>query len=295
MVTANPDIDALFTLPLESFTAARNALAVSLRKAGKKLDAERVRRIARPPASAWAVNQVYWRRREDFDRLLALGGKARAASSSGRELRAALDARRALVAELTECAAAFLREAGHAASPNALRRITITLEVLSSAPASAEVQAGRLTADLEPLGFDDLALLLGGSATPAANVLPFDSAAHKARAAEKIAAEKRAAEKKTVEKRQAEALARERAKQAVKAAEEALKAARRKAAHAEAALAKAQAQIEALEKQKQEIEVRLARAQEVERTASGEASEAVQSVEDATRVLERARAVSNID
>ena len=49
------DINRLFELPLAEFTAARNALATRLKKAGRSGDAERVKSLAKPPVSAWAV------------------------------------------------------------------------------------------------------------------------------------------------------------------------------------------------------------------------------------------------
>ena len=59
-------IDALFQLPLDEFTAARNALA---KEAGK--DAPALKQLTKPPVAAWAVNQLYWERRDDYE---ALGG-----------------------------------------------------------------------------------------------------------------------------------------------------------------------------------------------------------------------------
>ena len=54
------EIDGLFRLPLSDFTAARNALAGRLKKDKRAIDAERVKALAKPPAPAWAVNQLYW-------------------------------------------------------------------------------------------------------------------------------------------------------------------------------------------------------------------------------------------
>ena len=81
------DVDALFTLPLAEFTAARNALIKQLKKANRDLDAEKVKALAKPSVSAWAVNQLYWRHRNEFDRLLAAGarfGHAHATQLGGR-------------------------------------------------------------------------------------------------------------------------------------------------------------------------------------------------------------------
>ena len=56
-------IDELYQLPLDEFTAARNALA---RETG---DAT-VKALTKPPVAAWAVNQLYWDRRDDYDALI---------------------------------------------------------------------------------------------------------------------------------------------------------------------------------------------------------------------------------
>ena len=59
-------IDRLYQLPLDEFTAARNALAKELGKEGAP-----VKTLAKPPAAAWAINQVFWQRRPAFDALIA--------------------------------------------------------------------------------------------------------------------------------------------------------------------------------------------------------------------------------
>ncbi len=64
-MAAPSDIDDLFQLPLTEYTAARNALAASLKAAGRAKDAMAVKALPRPPLSAWTVNQLYWRHRKD--------------------------------------------------------------------------------------------------------------------------------------------------------------------------------------------------------------------------------------
>jgi len=66
------EIDRLYQLPLDEFTAARNALAKS---AGG--DAGRVRGLAKPPVPAWIVNQLYWHDRRTWDALVAASENAR--------------------------------------------------------------------------------------------------------------------------------------------------------------------------------------------------------------------------
>ena len=63
MATASsPDdlIDQLYQLPLDEFTAARNALAKSSGQASLKA-------LEKPTLAAWAVNQLYWHQRATYD------------------------------------------------------------------------------------------------------------------------------------------------------------------------------------------------------------------------------------
>jgi hypothetical protein len=72
-------IDTLYQGPLDGFTAARNELAAARRKAGDREGADRVKALAKPTGTAWAVNQVWWRDRSVMERLLAAGEGQRAA------------------------------------------------------------------------------------------------------------------------------------------------------------------------------------------------------------------------
>ena len=261
------ETDALFKLPTGEFTAARNALAARLKKAGRTDEAARVKELTRPTATAWAVHQVYWLHPKDFERLVALDEKVRKAQASGHpSLRDVLDERRKLVSELTSRAETLLAEAGHGVSPDATRRMTITLESLGSwGRTEGAPQPGRLTADLEPLGFDGLAALLGGKKlAAAAKVLPFRSA-KQATPVEDPAA------------------VRARAREAVATAEKALRNAQRDAERAQAAHEKATARA-------QEAEARYAQAREEARVTASEARKTAQAVADAQRALEKARA-----
>src|SRR5688572_16322677 len=93
------DIDALFQLPLSEFTAARNALAARLKKAGKAQEAAQIKSLAKPSMTAWAVNQLYWEHRDVFDILISAGrrlGREQAAQLSGKaaDVRGALAQRK---------------------------------------------------------------------------------------------------------------------------------------------------------------------------------------------------------
>jgi hypothetical protein len=162
----NDDIDALFKLPLSEFTSARNDLAARLKRDGQADDANLVKAISKPSVSAWAVNQLYWKHRDAFDRLLATSQcfrKAQAAGEKMTAIRESLDARGEALSRLSDLATVLLRDAGHNPAPDTIHRITTTLEALSSyAKPSDGSTLGRLTQDVDPPGFESLASLMSG-------------------------------------------------------------------------------------------------------------------------------------
>src|ERR1041384_7509750 len=72
--TLDAEIDRLYQLPLDEFTAARNALA---KQAGK--EGASVRTLAKPSIAAWAVNQLHWRDRATWNGLIEAAENARRA------------------------------------------------------------------------------------------------------------------------------------------------------------------------------------------------------------------------
>jgi hypothetical protein len=160
------EVDALFRLPLAEFTGARNALAAQLKKSGRGDEAARVKALAKPSISAWAVNQLYWNHREEFDQLIALGERFHKAQKSGKvaEMRTALDARREALTELSDLATSLLRDAGNNPAPDTIHRITTTLEGISAYASRADgPRPGRLTNDVDPPGFESLAGFVPGA------------------------------------------------------------------------------------------------------------------------------------
>src|SRR5262245_20942669 len=156
------EIDALFKLSLAEFTPGRNALATLLKKSGRREEAERVKALAKPPISAWAVNQLYWQHRETFDRLVDAGQRfLQASKAAGKsEIAEAGNARQKVLTELSRLAAAVLLDAGHSVTPELMRRITTTLEAISVYASFADSSPGCLTHDLDPPGFEALAGLI---------------------------------------------------------------------------------------------------------------------------------------
>jgi hypothetical protein len=265
------EIDGLFQLSLAEFTGARNALAKQLKSQGLMLDAERVKALVKPSAPAWAVNQLYWRDPKAIERLRALGERLRKAQTGqlkNADLRALIEEKKQMTTALQAKASAILEEAGQAASADSMRRVSATLESLAAwGDVEGVPRAGRLTADLDPPGFDTLAVLMGGKKLEAEKVLLFRAP-------------------KPVED---PAAVRARLREAVQVAEKALREAQRDAERAESALAKADARVAAVGKQKQEIEARYAEAKEAARLASSEAKKTAQEVANAERSLAKAK------
>jgi hypothetical protein len=265
------EIDALFQRSLAEFTAARNTLAKRLKTEGRTLDAERVRALAKPSAPAWAVNQLYGRDPKAIERLLTLGERVRKAQTGQLarvDLRALIDEKKQMTTALLANASAILGEGGQSASADSLRRVSATLEALAAwGHAEGIPKAGRLTAELEPPGFDTLAALMGGKKRQTEKVLLF----------------------RTPKAAETPAVTRARQEEAVKAAEKALREAQRDVERAESALAKANAHVGAIEKQKQELEARYAEAKEAARLASNEARKSAQTAAGAERSLAKAK------
>ena len=301
--------DALFQLPLSEFTAARNALATRLKKAGAPEDAERIKSLTKPSVAAWAVNQLFWKHRILFDRLLDAGErfrKAQTAQLAGKsaDLRAPLEGRRAALSELTTHAAKLLADAGNTAAPDTMRRITTTLEALSTYAGLPDTpQPGRLLDDVQPPGFEALAALVPrvGSERTAGptRVIPF-AVTPKAR---KTPAKKAAGpedEKAREAERKAQIAA---AQAAVQDAERTLRDARKAAQRAEEELKKAAARAKEADAEKQKLEQQIetvtARANDARKNAravAAAAEGAAQEVEDAERALDKAnRALSSMN
>lgn len=288
------DVDELFKLPLGEFIAARDALAKRLKQNGRPDDAALVKALAKPPVSAWAVNQLYWNHRAAFEELLAAGQRFHKAQTSGAaakvaNMRGSLEARRAALAELSDLASSVLSDAGHSPSPDTIRRITTTLEAISAyASLSDGPTLGRLSQDVDPPGFESLAAFVPGGGL-------LKGAAVSSKLAATTSLQKKPA---ATEVRQLEATRQARiaaAKAAVQAAKKSFANARARAQGLEAAQKKANTETKQAEKQLRDAEERLKNARlasdaAVRRSQSvaAEVEEASKAMEDAKRTMEKA-------
>ena len=144
-------IDRLYQLPLEEFTAARNALA---KQAGP--EAARVRALTKPPITAWVVNQLYWHHGDVWNDLIAAAENARKAHRAvlaGRsgDVRAAGKVHEDAVERALKTTLALLAAADHPATDATKHIVATTLRALP-----ADEPPGRLSRALQPAGFEML-------------------------------------------------------------------------------------------------------------------------------------------
>jgi hypothetical protein len=302
------DVDALFRLPLAEFTAARNTLASKLKKAGRGDvggEADLVKALVKPSISAWTVNQLYWKHRDAFDRLIESGVRFHKAQSSGfagklADMRTALDARREALAHLSDLATSLLRGAGHNPTPDTIHRITTTLEAMSAYASSSNApRPGRLTHDVDPPGFESLASSLLGAGMTELTEKPLrvtpsqksGSAATNTR--RKVAPETDVRQLEATRKAKLAGIAA--AKVSLQEAKKSLADARDREQRLKVVQKKADAEAKEAEKQRRQAEERLEKARAASedaaqrvRSVAVEVEEAARSVEDAERTVEKA-------
>lgn len=222
------EIDRLYELPLGDFTAARNELVRRLRKDGDREAAERVKKLAKPSVSAWAVNQLARNEGARVRALIAAGERLRVAQArlldrgSAYALQEASGAVRRAVSDLVRPARAILEVGGHAATDAALDRVVETLRAAAVDEEARELlERGRLTRDVDATGFGPLPATPAPGGQPARREPPARDARRK-RAESKVSelrAEVRLLESSTRTAERAAAAARRAAGDAESAAE----------------------------------------------------------------------------
>jgi hypothetical protein len=154
------DIDELYSLPLDRFTAARDELARRLRKAGDRAASEDVKRLRKPSVAAWALNQVRRREPRRVDELIAAGDRLRDAQrqlQAGGErglLRQSTAEERALVQELVGLGERELVDVGHSVTGTLRDKLRQTLHAVARDPEIREqLSSGRLVSDRQVSDF----------------------------------------------------------------------------------------------------------------------------------------------
>lgn len=159
--------DALYALPPQGFTAARDAEVAAARAAGDKARATELAALKRPSQSAWLVNLVALRHPDTIDALVALGQTIRDAQGSvtPQQLRDLSARRRTELDAALALAGSLATEAAEPAPTRAqLAEVEGTLAAAMADPDAATlVRAGRVLKALTYSGFGVPAGSAGGS------------------------------------------------------------------------------------------------------------------------------------
>jgi len=273
VVMAPTDLDRLYQLPLEEFTAARNALA---KTAGTNAGA--IRGLVKPPLAAWAVNQLYWRDRRAWDALIEASENQRRANKavlSGRsgDVRAAGQVHDEAVQEALKATLDILTRDGHPATDATRQAILNTLRALPGDEAP-----GRLTKTLQPGGFEMLAGFSIAAAAKDTRVTKVQTAAKEAKATKEDARSK------------ADAKALTQAREAAASAERALKDAEQAVRRHEFEIARATRDEERAEKSVEQARAAIDEAKKALASAERELADATGRREAADAAAKKAKA-----
>jgi hypothetical protein len=144
------ELDALYQLPLDQFTSARDELAKRLRTDGQAEQAEQVKALRKPTVAVWLVNRLVREDELDVQRLLKAGeslAKTQTKLAQGQSPEAFLDARREEQRALERLARAAQRLAEReGVGRTAMDRATQTLRAASLTDEGRRLlKQGRLT------------------------------------------------------------------------------------------------------------------------------------------------------
>jgi chromosome segregation ATPase len=165
-------IDRLYALPLEEFTAARNELAKGLRASGDREAADLVRSLEKPSLPAWVANQLVRERAGEVRSLLEAadelrGAQERALGGAGADaVRSASEQERVALRALGDSAREVLEDAGRR-TPGTIERVVATLRAAAADPEARPLfEQGRLTHEIASSGFPALTAVPSKPETP---------------------------------------------------------------------------------------------------------------------------------
>ncbi len=145
--------EELYGVPLEDFTAQRNATAKQAKAGGDAELSEQVKALAKPTAAAWLANLLARERPDELEDLALLGEQMREATAAldGAKLRELTPRRHQQVDALVKDAGTL---AGRKVSTDVAQKLRETLDAALVDPAAAQaVRSGRLTSALRHVGF----------------------------------------------------------------------------------------------------------------------------------------------
>jgi hypothetical protein len=142
-------IARLYQLPLDEFTAARNALA-------KETGDAAIKKLEKPNLAAWTVNQLYWHERRLYDAVIAAAEAMRTAykqmlAGKSADVRAAEGVHADALRDAKQAAREILVSAGNTNPDTVMMAVAETLDALPG-----DEPPGRLTKPLRRMGFNVL-------------------------------------------------------------------------------------------------------------------------------------------
>jgi hypothetical protein len=310
--------DELYSLTPAEFIAVRDERSRQARAAGQRDLASAIKKLARPTASAWLVNQLARDLPGPMGHLFEVGEELLEAQRtlSGDRMRELSADRRRAIANLLPEASQLAARARQTASATVLGEVRATLEAAIADPAARDaVRSGRLTKALVYAGLGEVDLTAALAAVPEpgrakaarASGRPGTRAAQPADGVMRRAGADSGGAERTVPSAERTVPSAERtvpgAEPEVATAEQVVATAEREANAATAALEKAERQATSLEEQRQFLRRRLdhlareleqARAEDAQlerqaREARERAKNARASAEAAAKALESAR------
>lgn len=149
MATLEDEIDGLYQLPLDEFTARRNALA-------KESGSSEIKKLEKPNLAAWTVNQLYWRERKTYEDVVKAADRMRTAykqmlAGKNADVRGAEELHQEALRDAKQAARRILEEGGHPNPDAVMMPVAETLDALPG-----EEPPGRLTKPLRRMGFNVL-------------------------------------------------------------------------------------------------------------------------------------------
>jgi hypothetical protein len=256
-------VDALYQLSLDEFTAARNALA-------KETGDAAIKKLEKPNLAAWAVNQLYWHERKLYDEVIKTSTQVRNAhrqmlAGKANDVKAAETFHAEAMRKAKGAIRQMIEAAGNSAADAVMTPITETLDALPTTDTP-----GRLTKPLRRTGFEALqGVTITAKAAPARKIEP-----------RKTAAEKES--DKDRRKREAD-------QQELAMVKERLRFAEAAEREAQAAVERADRALERSERTRERIEAELAEASEAEKSLRKEQASAAAALEKARKESARLR------
>lgn len=157
------EIERLYQLTPSEFTGARNAAAALLKSPADKAA---IKALQKPTTPAWAVNQLYWKRRKVYQQVLEAAKKLRDAHAqqlAGRfaDVQSAERNQSDTLKKAADEIRELLKAGGEKDTSSTMNAVVETLQALPGRD-----DHGRLVKPLKPLGFEALAgLVPRGGAT----------------------------------------------------------------------------------------------------------------------------------